>query len=130
MDCEFFTTWVIARPWRKKTRRPVPCPNFTRVVAALCEHAARRRGRVSSMRIPDGRGREAPCTIIIRKMNRCKGDGMDGKHIAFASNNPSPGPDAPYPRRRGIETSCKMPGQARMRAPGRDEHVGVFCLVV
>ena len=37
---EFFTTRVIARLGRKKTRRPVPCPNYPRVDAALREYSA------------------------------------------------------------------------------------------
>jgi len=82
------------------------------------------------MRIPDGRGREVPYTMIIRKRKRRVGDGSEGKHIAFASNSPSPGPDAPCPRRWGIKISYKMLKRTRMRTPGRDGHVRIFCLVV
>ena len=96
----------------------------------LREHAARRRGRVSSMRIPDGCGREAPHTMITRRRKKREGDGPEGKYIAFASNNPSLDPDAPCPRRWGIEINYKMPRQTRMRTPGRDEHVRIFCFVV
>ena len=67
--------------------------------------------------------------MIIRKRKRREGDGPEGKRTAFAPNSPSHGPDAPCPRRRGIETSCKMPWQARMRTSSRDEHARIFCLV-
>ena len=96
----------------------------------LREHAARRRGRVSAMRIPGGRGREAPYTMIIRRRKKREGDGPEGMHIAFASNSPSLDPDALYPRWWGIEISYKIPRQTRMRTPGRDEHVRIFCFVV
>ena len=130
MDREFFTTGVLERLGRRKTRWLMPCPNYPRVAAALREHAARSRARVSSMRIPGGRGREAPYTMIIRRRKRREGDGPEGRYIAFASNSPSPDPDAPCPRRWGIEINYKMPRQTRMRTPGRDEHVRIFCFVV
>ena len=111
VDREFLATGVLARLGRRKTRWPVPCPSYPRVAAALREHAARRRGRVSSMRISDGRGREAPYTMITRKRKRREGDGPEGKHIAFASNSPSPGPDALY--RAGGESRSTTRCQGR-----------------
>ena len=85
---------------------------------------------MSSMRISDGRGREAPYTMITRGRKRREGGGPEGKYIAFASSSPSLDPDAPCPRRWGIEINYKMPRQTRMRTPGRDEHVRIFCFVV
>ena len=82
------------------------------------------------MRIPGGRGRVAPHAMITRGRKRREGDGPERTHIAFASNSPSLDPDALYHRRWGLEISYKMPRQTRMRTPGRDGHVRLFCLVV
>jgi len=68
--------------------------------------------------------------MIIRRRKRREGNGPEGRYIAFAPNSPSLDPDAPCPRRWGIEISYKMPRQTRMRTPGRDEHVRILCLVV
>jgi len=57
--------------------------------------------------------------MITRGRKRREGGGPEGKHIAFASNSPSLDPDAPCPRRWGIEIIYKMPRQTRMRTPAR-----------
>ena len=130
VDRELLATRVLERLGRRMTRWLMPCPNYPHVAAALRVYAARRRRRVSATRISDGRGREAPYTMIIRKRKRRVSDGPEGKHIAFASNSPSPGPDTLYPRRWRIEISYKMLKQTRMRTSSRDEHVRIFCFVV
>jgi len=81
------------------------------------------------MRIPGGRGREAPHAMVTRGRKKREGKGREGKHVAFATM-PSADPDELYPRRWGIEIGYKMPRQTRMRTPGRDESVRVFCFVV
>ena len=50
---------------------------------------------------------------------RREGGGPEGKHIAFVPNSPSLDPDAPCPRRWGIEINYQMPRQTRMRTPAR-----------
>ena len=75
------------------------------------------------MRIPGGHEREAPHAMITGggkgARKRREGGGPEGKHIAFVPNSPSLDPDAPCPRRWGIEISYKMPRQTRMRTPAR-----------
>jgi len=129
MDRGHFTAGVLGRLAWHRVRWPVPCPNSRRVSAALRDFTAGRRGAVSKMRISDGRGREAPYTMIIRKRKKRKGRGPEGAHIAFATNMPSADPDEPCPRRWGIENGYKLLKQTRMRTPGRDENVRIFCFV-
>jgi len=43
---------------------------------------------------------------------------------------PSADPDEPCQRRWGIENGYKLLKQTRMRTPGRDENVRIFCFVV
>jgi len=101
-----------------------------RVAAALRKFAAGKAARVLPMRIPGGRGREAPHAMIIRKRKKSEGRGPEGKHIAFATNMPSVDPDEPCPRRWGIEIGYKLPRHTRMRTPGRSESVRIFCFVM
>jgi len=75
MDRGHFTAGVLGRLAWHRVRWPVPCPNSRRVAATLREFSAGRRGEVSKMRISDGRGREAPYTMIIRKRKKRKGRG-------------------------------------------------------
>jgi len=114
-------------PARRNARHTA---GLLRDLAALRAFAAGRRGAVSRMRISDGRGREAPNAMVIRKGKRRKGRGSEGPHIAFATNMPPAGPDEPCPRRWGTGNCHKMPRQTRMRTSGRDENVRIFCFVV
>jgi len=59
-----------------------------------------------------------------------RGQGPEGKHVAFATNMPSANPDAPCPRRWGTGIGHRTPRQARMRTSGRDESARTFCFVV
>jgi len=130
VDREFFTTGVPGRLGQHGVRWPVPCPNSPRAAAALRKFAAGKAARVLPMRIPGGRGREAPHAMIIRKRKKSEGRGPEGKHIAFATNMPSVDPDEPCPRRWGIEIGYKLPRHTRMRTPGRSESVRIFCFVM
>jgi len=99
MDREFFTTGVPGRLGQHGVRWLMPCPNSPRVAAALRKFAAGKAQRVLPMRIPGGRGREAPYTMIIRKRKKSEGRGPVGRHIAFATNI-----------RRSTRTSCTRAG--------------------
>jgi len=130
MDREFFTTGVLERLGRHRTRWLMPCPNSPRVAAAIRKFMSGKIPAVSPMRVSDGRGREAPHAMIIRKRKKKEGKRPEGKHVAFATNMLSADPDAPCPRRWGIEIGYKMPRQTRMRTSSRDENVRIFCFVV
>jgi len=125
-----FTTGVPGRLGRHRTRWPVPWPNSPRIAAAIRRFMFGKIPAVSPMRIPGGRGREAPHAMIIRKRKKKEGKRPEGKHVAFATNMPSADPDAPYPRRWRTGIGYKMPRQTRMRTQGRDENVRAFCFVV
>jgi len=59
-----------------------------------------------------------------------RGQGPEGKHVAFATNMPSADPDAPCPRRWGTGIGHRTPRQTRMRTSSRDESARTFCFVV
>jgi len=72
---EFFTTGVPGRLGQHGVRWLMPCPNSPRVAAALRKFAAGKAQRALPMRIPGGRGREAPHAMITRKEKKERGQG-------------------------------------------------------
>jgi len=108
VDRGYFTTGVIGRLEGTGVRWAMLCPNRPRVAKPLREHAARRRRCVSEPGIPGGRGRVAPCTMVIAKRRRPEGESPEEAHIAFAAGGPSFDAGSP----------------CRARAGGRPAHPG------
>jgi len=130
MDREFFTTGVVGRLEGEGIRWAMPFHSRPRVARALCEYAARGRRRVSAPGISDGRGRVAPYTMVIAKRRKPEGESTEEGHVAFAAGGSSLDAGSLYPRRWGIEIGHRMARQARIRTPGRDERVRIFCFVL
>jgi len=130
VDREFFTTGVIGRPGGTGVRWAMLCPNRPRVARPLRGHAARRRRRVSEPGIPGGRGRVAPHAMAIARRRNPEGESPEETHVAFAVSGPSFDAGSLYQRRWGIEIGHRMARQTRIRTPGRDERVRIFCLVL
>jgi len=100
------------------------CPDAPAATPAACRWA------VSPMRIPGGRGREAPHVMAAARRRKPEGEGPEGAHAAFAAGKPSFDAGSPCPRRRGTGIGYKMARQTGIRASGRDGRVRIFCLVL
>jgi len=128
-ELRVFRDRVTGRLGKSRVRWAMPCSNRLRVRSVPRKFSARRNARLG---VADPRRAREGGTARDGHREKEEGAGREPgrEDVAFAAGGPAVDAGSPCSRRRRIEIGYKMARQTRIRTPGRNKRVRIFCFAL